>query len=138
MASVPRFFDVPARSFFLFGPRGTGKSTWLRENLPDAVRVDLLDGPTARQFQARPERLEQVVRGNPEARVFVLDEVQKSPGLLEIVHRLIEARPDLTFVLTGSSARTLRRGGVNLLGGRAVLRTMHPFLASERATRSTS
>lgn len=131
MASIRRFFHAPARSFFLFGPRGTGKSTWLRDNLTDALRVDLLDPTTARQLLARPERLEHLVDGNPAARVVIIDEIQKAPALLEVVHRLLEARPELSFALTGSSARKLRRGGVNLLGGRAVRRTMPPFLASE-------
>lgn len=69
--------------------------------------------------------------GEPDRRVFVIDEVQRVPALLDVVHAQIEARADLRFVLTASSARKLRRAGVNLLAGRAVHRAMHPFLAAE-------
>ena len=129
-----RFFDAPQDSFFLFGPRGTGKSTWLRESLPDALFVDLLEPDVARELEARPERLGDLVRGAPDRRTVVLDEVQRVPELLNVVHALLEApdhRDRRRFVLTGSSARKLRRGGVDLLAGRAVVRTMHPFMAAE-------
>ena len=131
METVSRFFSPPRRSFFLFGPRGTGKSTWTLGALPDALRVDLLDPETARRLQARPERLMELVRALPEDREVVIDEVQKVPELLEVVHLLIEERPKTRFVLTGSSARKLRRTGVDLLAGRASLCTLHPFMAAE-------
>jgi predicted AAA+ superfamily ATPase len=132
MASViPRFFKPPEQSFFLFGPRGTGKSTWLRENHPDALWVDLLAPDTYRRFEARPERLGELIAGNPQKRVVVIDEVQKVPALLDVVHGLCEERKDLRFILTGSSSRKLKRTGVNLLAGRLLLRTLHPFMAAE-------
>ncbi len=131
MESLPRFLDPPAGSFFLFGPRGTGKTTWLRQRLPDALVVNLLDPETVREMSARPERLRQLVLGNPDRRDVVIDEVQRVPELLHVVHELIEAERPLRFALTGSSARKLRAGGVNLLGGRAAVRTLHPFMASE-------
>ncbi len=126
-----RFLQPPNQSFFLFGPRGTGKSTWLKQALPDALVVDLLQPDVARELTARPERLRDLVHAAPSAGTVVLDEVQRVPELLNVVHALLESRERRRFVLTGSSARKLRRGGVDLLAGRAVLRTLHPFMASE-------
>lgn len=126
-----RFFQPPGQSFFLFGPRGTGKSTWLRHALPNALFIDLLQPDVARELAARPERLRDLVRGAPERSTVVVDEVQRVPELLNVVHALIESEDRRRFVLTGSSARKLRRGGVDLLAGRAVVRTLHPFMASE-------
>jgi len=131
MALVPRLCALPRGSCFLFGPRGTGKTTWLRQALPDALVVDLLDPATYREMAARPERLRELVLGNRDRTDVVLDEVQRVPELLHVVHDLLERRPAPRFVLTGSSARKLRRGGVDLLAGRAVVRTLHPFLAAE-------
>lgn len=120
---------VPQASFFLLGPRGTGKSTWLRSCFPEAVFLDLLDDAVFRALSARPESLAHFVPpGRPDW--IVVDEVQKAPALLDEVHRLIESR-GWRFVLTGSSARKLKRGGANLLGGRARIRTMHPLTAEE-------
>ena len=126
-----RFFQPPRQSFFLFGPRGTGKSTWLRHALPDALVVDLLQPDVARELAARPERLRDLVLGAPGRPTVVLDEVQRVPELLNVVHALLESKDRRRFVLTGSSARKLRRGGVDLLAGRAVVRTLHPFMAAE-------
>jgi len=136
MEFTPRFFSPPADHFFLLGPRGTGKTSWVRETYPDALRVDLLDPETLRSLAARPERLRDLVGGRV-ARVgqVVIDEVQKLPELLEVVHLLIEEKSGVQFVLTGSSARKLRRAGVNLLGGRAAQKTMHPYLAAELGAR---
>lgn len=136
MTPLHRFFQDPGSSFFLFGPRGTGKSTWLREHFPDAVWIDLLEPDAYRDYAARPERLRERLAASPEASLVVIDEVQKVPELLNVVHGLLErqkrsAERQVRFILTGSSARKLRRGGVNLLAGRALLRHLHPFLASE-------
>jgi uncharacterized protein len=130
MANLPRFLQLPDRSCFLFGPRGTGKTTLLKAVLPDALYVNLLRPDTFRELSARPERLGELVRGNA-ARDIVVDEVQRAPELLHVVHSLIESERAWRFVLTGSSARKLRRGGVDLLAGRAVVRTLHPFMAAE-------
>lgn len=134
LESTRRFLQEPGRSFFLFGPRGTGKSTWLRATFPDALYVDLLRSDTYRQLQTRPERLLELVRSGPRSTV-VIDEVQRVPELLSAVHLLIEERKELRFVLTGSSARKLKRTGVDLLAGRASSKAMHPFLASELGDR---
>jgi predicted AAA+ superfamily ATPase len=132
MKTLTRMFQAPEASFFLFGPRGTGKSTWLRQRFPEAVWVDLLRPEEERAYAARPERLRERIAANPEATAVVIDEVQKVPELLNVVHEVIESPdPMPRFVLTGSSARKLRRGGVNLLAGRALLRHLHPFLAAE-------
>jgi predicted AAA+ superfamily ATPase len=95
------------------------------------LRVDLLDPETLRSLSARPERLRELVEARPEVRQVVIDEVQKMPILLEVVHLLIEEKRDVQFIFTGSSARKLRRGGVNLLGGRAAQKTLYPFMAAE-------
>jgi predicted AAA+ superfamily ATPase len=116
-------------SFFLLGPRGTGKSTWLRSQFPTAYFIDLLDYAVYTELLAHPDRLEALI-GASDAQTVILDEVQRLPGLLDEVHRLIEKKK-LRFVLTGSSARKLRRGGVNLLAGRARTCTMHPLTAAE-------
>jgi len=128
---IPRFFKSPKESFFLFGPRGTGKSTWLRSNYKDALWVDLLDPDTFRPYIAKPERLEELVFGNPGKKTVIIDEVQKAPALLDVVHGLIEKKLKIQFILTGSSARKLKRTSVNLLAGRALKRSFYPFIASE-------
>lgn len=135
MATLGRFFQDPGLSFFLFGPRGTGKSTWLRQRFPDALWVDLLDPETARRMDSRPSRLRELIAVREGLDTVVIDEVQRVPELLSSVHQLIEERRGLRFVLTGSSARKLKRSGVDLLAGRAVLRRMHPFMAAELGDR---
>jgi predicted AAA+ superfamily ATPase len=96
--------------------------------------LDLLQPDLARDLIARPERLRDIISGSPVHPTVVIDEIQRVPELLDVVHALIESRDKRRFVLTGSSARKLRRGGVNLLGGRAVVRTLHPFMAAELDT----
>ncbi len=131
MEIIDRFFQAPKASFFLFGPRGTGKSTFVHQHFKNAIYVDLLDPERVRLFSAMPERLKELIDAQPESGFIVIDEVQRVPGLLSVVHSLIETKKGWTFVLTGSSARKLKRTGVDLLGGRALLYTMHPFMAGE-------
>lgn len=134
MELVRRFLQKPPGSFFLFGPRGTGKSTWIRENYGrDAVTLDLLDAEAFRTYLARPERLRERLEGSPGVRHVIIDEIQRVPELLDVVHQIIETRRGGSprFILTGSSARKLKRTGVNLLAGRLLLRTLHPFMAAE-------
>ncbi len=116
---------------FLLGPRGTGKTLWSKASYPDAVRVDLLDPDTFRLFAARPEQLLALARAIQPGEVIVVDEVQKLPQLLEVAHLSISEGMLGTYLFTGSSARKLRRGDVNLLGGRAQIRMMYPYLAIE-------
>lgn len=126
----PRIINaIESQSFFLFGARGTGKSSWVERAFPGALLVDLLHDSTYRELSADPSRLEQRLPADYQGWV-IIDEVQRVPALLNEVHRLIERRK-IRFVLTGSSARKLRRGGANLLAGRALTRSMYPFTAEE-------
>lgn len=132
METIDRLFNPPPNtSFFLFGPRGTGKSTFVQKHFPEAINLDLLNPENLRLYSARPERLKELIEGNPRKKIIFIDEIQKVPELLSVVHSLIESGKGYNFVLTGSSARKLKRSGVNLLAGRALLRTMHPFMACE-------
>lgn len=125
-----RLLTVPKEnSFFLFGPRGVGKTTWVRDNFPNAVYLDLLNSTVFNELFTNPSRIEEKIPKNFTDWV-VIDEVQRIPELLNEVHRLIENN-NYKFILTGSSARKLRRGGVNLLGGRALIYYMHPLTAME-------
>lgn len=117
------------KSFFLFGPRGTGKTSWIKANFSDALYIDLLKTRDYVLLQSDPSRLEAMVLAH-DSRWTVIDEVQKIPALLDEVHRLIENH-QRCFVLSGSSARKLKRGGANLLAGRAILYHMHPLIATE-------
>ncbi len=131
MENVSRIFEFPPGSFFLFGPRGTGKSTLLRRRLPDALVIDLLNPERYRSLQARPERLGELMAGSPTVDTVVIDEIQRVPELLNVVHAALEVPGHPRFIMTGSSARKLRRSGTNLLGGRAANRSLHPFMACE-------
>lgn len=127
-----RFFTPPdENSYFLFGPRGTGKSTWLKTHYPDALWIDLLDTEQFKIFSASPSRIREHVLAHPTRKRVVVDEVQKVPDILSEVHRLIEEKRGLQFILTGSSSRKLKRAGVDLLAGRALLERMPPFYAAE-------
>ena len=117
------------KSFFLFGPRGTGKTTWVKSKFPKAVYLDLLEAELFNDLMANPQRLESFIPKNFQDWV-VIDEVQKIPELLDEVHRLIE-KYKYKFILTGSSARKIRRRGVNLLGGRALSYHLFPLTAVE-------
>jgi len=129
--SIPRFFKPPKTSYFLFGPRGTGKSTMIRQTYRHALWIDLLDQATAFLYQTHPERLRQLIEARPSPSTIVIDEIQKAPEVLDTVHSLVESKRGHQFILTGSSARKLKRTGANLLGGRSVLRHLHPFMAAE-------
>jgi uncharacterized protein len=131
-AYVRRALDLGAlvakKPHFLLGPRQTGKTTLFRRALPEARVYDLLDAGTYLALSHRPSRLAEEL--GPNDRVVVIDEIQRLPELLNEVHRLIEER-GVRFLLTGSSARKLRRGGVNLLGGRARTMHLHPLTCRE-------
>lgn len=116
-------------SVLLFGPRGTGKTHWLKRQFPDSLYFDLLHDETYTEFLANPSILENRIPTNFQEWV-ILDEIQKIPALLNEVHRLIESK-GFRFILTGSSARSLRRKGTNLLAGRALTYYMHPLTVVE-------
>jgi predicted AAA+ superfamily ATPase len=130
---IPRKLQLPSvirrSSIFLFGPRQTGKTTLVRAQFPEARYYNLLESDTFRELATRPEIIRK--RLTKQDRVIVIDEVQRMPKLLNEIQAIIDNRPDVRFVLTGSSARSLRRGGVNLLGGRAGVINLHPLVASE-------
>lgn len=128
---VERIFKEPKKSYFLFGPRGTGKSTLAAWRHPNALLIDLRLHKERLRFIADPDLLISLVHAQPKGSTIVIDEIQKAPGLLPIIHLLIEEKQDWKFVLTGSNARKLKHQGVDLLGGRALKKTLHPFMAVE-------
>lgn len=138
---IPRFFTPPDESFFLFGARGVGKSTILKNKFKNAKILDLLDADLFRQLTANPELLSGMISGNPDIRIWIVDEIQRIPQLLPVVHQWIEKEWQSSsrgmktgrrqFVLTGSSARKPKTTGVDLLGGRALDCRLYPFTASE-------
>lgn len=133
---IPRNPDLPAlltkRSYFLLGPRQTGKTALIHRALGTARLYDLLDSGVYLTLSQHPQRIAEEL--SPEDRIVVIDEIQRLPALLNEVHRLIEGR-GIRFLLTGSSARKLRRGGVNLLGGRARVQYLHPLTFAELGPR---
>lgn len=128
---IKRLFDLKlpkGKSAFLWGPRKVGKTYWIRHHLPQATLVDLLQTDAFAEYSSRPALLRE--RFADHSKMIVIDEIQKVPSLLDEVHWLIENK-NLAFLLTGSSARKLRRGHANLLGGRAWKRTMTPLSFTE-------
>jgi len=119
-----------SETFFLWGPRQTGKSTLLRRKYPDAVWIDLLKADEYRRYLDHPEYLRQELAKRTDTPFVVIDEVQKLPALLDEVHWLHENR-GVQFALCGSSARKVKRGHANLLGGRAVRYEMFGFVSGE-------
>lgn len=118
---------LASKSHFLFGPRMTGKSSWLKKTLPQAQIVDLLQQDTYHRYFKNPSHLRQKWQAAPsKAKLIVIDEIQRIPHLLNEVHWMIE-NCGCKFLLTGSSARKLRRAGINLLGGRAWWREFFPL-----------
>ncbi|MCB9883019.1 MAG: ATP-binding protein [Planctomycetes bacterium] len=126
----PRVLELPSGSFFLFGARGTGKSTWLRERFPGTPIFDLLEEATYQRYLRDPGAFASELRAVGESAWVIVDEIQRLPSLLNEVHRHIESR-GLRFALCGSSARKLKQAGTNLLAGRAVRRFLHPFVPEE-------
>lgn len=125
-----RIYAAPRTSFFLFGPRGVGKSTWASAEFPGSRRFDLLDEALYQSYLVDPGLFGSELRTISTRSWVVVDEIQRLPGLLNEVHRFIEERR-LRFVLLGSSARKLKTAGTNLLAGRALKRHMYPFTPEE-------
>jgi len=128
---LERWLPVPSQSFFLFGPRGTGKSTLLQIRYPQALRLDFLNPAIERTYSSRPERLYDLLKTADKRQPIVIDEVQKVPSILTIVHDKIVSNSQWQFILTGSNARKLKRNDADLLAGRALKSVLHPFMASE-------
>lgn len=117
-------------TFFLWGPRQTGKSTLLKTTYPEALWIDLLKTDEYRRFLQEPHILRSLLLGSPKTRFVVIDEIQKVPGLLDEVHWLFENQ-GVHFALSGSSARKVRKGQANLLGGRAVRHELFGLVSDE-------
>jgi predicted AAA+ superfamily ATPase len=127
---IKRDINIPLTSFFLFGPRGTGKSTFVKSLITkDSLYIDFLDPDTFRVYAAYPETLLKTVSAANPVKV-IIDEVQKVPQILDVVHKIMEERK-IQFILTGSGARKFKKEGADLLGGRAIYCRMHPFTANE-------
>jgi predicted AAA+ superfamily ATPase len=130
--SYKRALKIPAHSFFLFGPRGTGKSTWLRDQFKPDLTIDLLKTETFLEMSTSPEKLRAYVEALPKNSRVVIDEIQRIPSLLNEVHSLIfDFEDQYQFALTGSSARKLKKENVNLLAGRALTRQFFPLSSHE-------
>lgn len=128
-----RLLNLPRRSFLLFGPRMTGKSTWLKQTFSEALKIDLLHEQTFANYLANPDLLEkEVLAHHKKAKKdwILIDEIQRVPALLNTVHRLIESH-QIKFGLTGSSARKLKKGSANLLAGRASELRLFPLTVIE-------
>lgn len=122
------------KSLFLLGPRQTGKSTYLRTHFPEALYINLLKSSEYQNYLRDPSYLHKTVNyfvKNNMSRIVIVDEIQKIPSLLNDIHDLMEQNKSLRFILTGSSARKLKRGGANLLGGRASWIRFHPLCYPE-------
>jgi predicted AAA+ superfamily ATPase len=126
---ISRILSLPPESCFLFGPRGTGKTFFLRINFPTAIYIDLLKAEVYNRLMAHPERLREMI---PTAfdDVVIIDEVQKVPKILDEVHYLMENR-GIRFILTGSNARKLKQTQANMLAGRALTFHMHTLTVEE-------
>ena len=125
----------PSNSFFILGPRGSGKSTLIKQRYSkNSLYIDLLDPQTEDRYRLNPSLLKQELAGQPRIKKVIIDEVQKLPRILDVVHQLIE-ETSIQFILSGSSARKLKRGGANLLAGRAFMYYLHPFTSIELGRR---
>ncbi len=139
MDYIPRKLDIKERlnrkSVLLLGPRQTGKTSYIKYELNQSVKAkwDMLNSRTRRQLEADPQLLYDQIMAldiNPETPPILIDEIQKAPALLDVVHEVIEEKK-LRFLITGSSARKLKKEGINLLGGRASKATLLPFVYEE-------
>jgi len=129
---IKRTYKLPQTSFFLFGPRGTGKTTWLKEILPDAKWIDLVRNEEYLRYLRNPGLARMEIAALAKGTWIVIDEVQKLPDILNDVHSILTDFPDTyRFALSGSSARKLRRLNANLLPGRTITRNFYPLTAAE-------
>lgn len=127
---ISRYLLLPKRSFLLLGPRGTGKSTLIRQQIKFDLEIDLLKSKFFLPLSANPSVLEEWTKSLPSGAWIYIDEIQKIPALMDEVHSLYESRR-FNFALSGSSARKLKRGGANLLAGRALSAQLFPFTQEE-------
>ena len=130
LTRIQKLQEIREDSMFLWGPRQTGKSTLLKQLFPDAPYYDLLKSEMYALYKMKPSRLRDECIMMEEGEIVIIDEVQKIPELLDEVHWLMVNR-GIHFILCGSSARKLKRSGANLLGGRAIRKTLHPLVSAE-------
>lgn len=130
MRYFPRLIGFPESTYFLWGPRQSGKTTLLKQRYPEACRIDLLRTDERMRYEREPHHLREILRAVPNDRTIVIDEIQKVPALLDEVHLAIQ-EGGRRFILCGSSARKIRRSHANLLGGRALKRELLGFSAAE-------
>src|SRR5688572_1831351 len=129
MESILRLFSPPTTGhFFLIGARGTGKTSWCTRQYPQALRIDLFDPETFSQFAARPERLIKLAETHPDKQYILIEEIQKLPELLYVVHLLIQRRSTQQFILTASNVSQLRRTKLTLLTDDVPRRFFYPYL----------
>src|SRR3990167_1870398 len=133
---LPRQLKAPKKSFFLLGPRATGKSTWLRHTFENKLHIDLLRNDVYFSLLSSPSTLREKVLATPKQTWIIIDEIQRLPILLNDVHSLIED-DGYHFALSGSSARKLKRGQANLLAGRALVKHLYPLVYPEYNNRIT-
>lgn len=130
--SIIRITPKTNKTFFLFGPRATGKSTWLKRQVKPDFIIDLLKAKEFLKYSSNLGLLREILEGNPDYKTIVIDEIQKIPHLLDEIHSLIfDYENKIQFILTGSSARILKKKNVNLLAGRALVRYFHSYSAIE-------
>ena len=122
---------LKTKSLFLFGPRQTGKTTFLQYTYPYALYINLLNTQLQIELLNEPYRLHQIILAQKNKHLVIIDEIQKIPALLDEVQAIIQQNPGLHFILTGSSARKIKKAGINLLGGRARIITFVPFVYPE-------
>lgn len=126
-----RYLKLSTASTFIFGPRGTGKSTFLKQVYPEALTFDLRSSSQFRQLTSNPDRIASITKEMPHKKTVIIDEIQRVPELLPVIHKLIEEDKSVQFIMTGSSARKLKKQGVDLLAGRALRKEMYPYMCSE-------
>ncbi len=131
-----RVYERPNSSVLLLGPRGVGKSTFMKSQLKPSIVIDLLKQETFRLLSLNPSKLEEMIAHLKPKDTVLIDEIQNIPPLLNEVHRLIEDR-DLIFFITGSSARKLKKNSPNLLAGRALSKKMFPLCLKEIGQKRT-
>lgn len=128
---IPRYLKAPASNYFLFGPGGTGKSTYLKNQYPDSLRIDLAKPFIFRKFSAGTDRFLKLVDSNSDRKVIIVENIQKVPELLTSVFISLKENKEQKFIITGSNIRRLKRAGLNLKRRKFELKTLHPFLLSE-------
>lgn len=126
-----RYLIIEDQNWFIFGPRGTGKSTFLNNQFSRALTFDLRTAEHFRMMHSNPDLLLKLIEERIDHKTIIIDEIQRVPDLLPVIHKAIESNKSLQFIMTGSSARKLKKQGIDLLAGRAMRKEMHPYMLTE-------